>query len=202
MKKFFLPFLLIFGFPALMSCENAPEDLTSLASTQEGETEVPELEDLPPLQTADSSGAGALSPEETLPLQTADSSGADTVSSEETPEADSSQTAEAPEAVGGQISEDFNLTIIEDSQFDPDNFQTQELHTCTKEGARTLRYALFEESVTGPYVCYLIHEYVRWGNNYHNAVKTKGYCRDQLEKGLEKRSADGYECDTAVEEPV
>ena len=92
--------------------------------------------------------------------------------------------------------------IGNDKGFYADDFVHQEFYSCTKEGEKSYFYELYEEPDDNPYACYLIHRYKSCGRSYsaekgycyHNALKTGGYCRIQLEKNLVKRRNQGYVC--------
>ena len=94
--------------------------------------------------------------------------------------------------------------------FEADAFQSQQFHSCTKEGEKTYIYELFEEPEESPYTCFLIHRYRNCGKSwdpekgycYENSESetSKNFCQVKLDKYLTKRKEDGYECVEQVKE--
>lgn len=82
-------------------------------------------------------------------------------------------------------------------------FQVFESYTCTKEGSKTYIYELYESPVEGnPYLCYDLHKYPNCGESwdpekgycYHNAVNQAGFCRNNVEGHLTRKTEEGYKC--------
>ena len=86
--------------------------------------------------------------------------------------------------------------------FYADDFRIHEFYSCTKEGAKTYLYELYEKPDDSPYLCYLIHRYKKCGKSYsaelggcyENAVNEREFCRNHLEEDLDQRRKQGYEC--------
>ena len=104
---------------------------------------------------------------------------------------------------GESVGSSSGSQITGGKDFYADDFKIHEFHSCTKEGAKTYLYELYEGPDDSPYLCYLIHRYKKCGKSYspeiggcyENAVNEREFCRNHLEENLDRRRKQGYECE-------
>ena len=157
-------------------------------------------------------------PEEGVPLEDVFSIGMNSEVPGDNPGETTETTEVTGDGEGGNPVEDLTteLSVSDESggsspgpqitggkDFFADDFRIHEFHSCTKEGAKTYHYELYEGPDDSPYLCYLIHRYKRCGKSYspemggcyENAVTDREFCRNHLEENLDRRRKQGYACE-------
>lgn len=176
LMKAFLFILLGFGF-FIINCAEIPEEAVYLGdlSTIDMHSEAPGSNPGETTETTEDGESGAQVEDITTELSVA---------------GESVGSSPGPQITGGK-------------GFYADDFRIHEFHSCTKEGAKTYIYELYEGPDDSPYLCYLVHRYKKCGKSYsaelggcyENAVTERGFCRNHLEKNLDRRRKQGYECE-------